>query len=94
MQIQIEFFGLSRLLTGKKMQTIKIKEGSTFRQLVRQLGRIYPALIGDVIQPALDALQHPNVFHIKEGHFIKQDRLDQNLTPNGHIVLMSLSAGG
>lgn len=94
MQIQIEFLGLSRLITGEKKQTIDFTDGDTFRELVRQLGSTYPDLIGEVIQPGQDGLQSPNVFHSKDEHFIKQDQLDQNLKPNDHIVLMSLSAGG
>lgn len=94
MRVQIEFLGLSRLITGQKAQTIDFTEGTTFRELVRQLGSTYPGLIGDVIQPERDELQPPNVFHSKDGHFVKQDQLDQNLKPDDHIVLMSLSAGG
>jgi molybdopterin converting factor small subunit len=94
MRVYIEFFGLSRLITGKKSEIVDFIEGTTFRDVVRQLGRSYPGLIGDVIQPGQDALQPPNVFHLKDGHFIKQDQLDQTLKPNDQIVLMSLSAGG
>jgi molybdopterin converting factor small subunit len=94
MQVQIEFLGISRLITREKVQTLDFTEGATFRELVRQLGRAYPDLIGEVIRPGQDGLQLPNVFHIKDRHFIKQDQLDQNLKPNDHIVLMSLSAGG
>ncbi len=94
MQVQIEFFGLSRLITGKKGQTIDFTEGATFRELVGRLGRFYPDLVGEVIRPGQDGLQPPNVFHLKDRHFIKQDQLDHNLKPNDHIVLMSLSAGG
>jgi hypothetical protein len=94
MQVQIEFLGLSRLITGAKRQHIDFTEGSTFRELVRQLGNTYPDLIGEVIQAGQDELQSPNVFHTSEGHFIKQDQLGKNLMPDDHIVLMSLSAGG
>ena len=94
MQVQIEFLGLSQLITGEERQQIDFTEGSTFRALVRQLGSTYPDLIGDVIQPGQDGLQAPNAFHSQDGHFIKQEQLDQHLSPNDHIVLMSLSAGG
>ena len=94
MQIHIEFFGLSRLITGEKAQTLDFSEGATFGDLVRRLGQTYPGLIGEVIRPARDGLQPPNVFHLKDRPFIKQDQLDQMLSPNDHIVLMSLSAGG
>lgn len=94
MQIYVEFFGLSRLITRKKNETVDFIEGATFRELVQRLGSTYPALIGDVIQPGEDALQHPNVFHLKNSHFIKQDQLDRRLESDDHVVLMSLSAGG
>jgi molybdopterin converting factor small subunit len=94
MQVQIEFLGLSRLITGEKGEVLDLSERTTYRELVRQLGGTYPGLIGEVIQPGLDRLQAPNVFHAKEGQFIKHDQLDQVLKPNDHIVLMSLSAGG
>ena len=94
MQVNIEFFGLSRILTGKKSEILDFSEGATFRELVRRLGSAYPDLIGNVIQAGQHALQPPNVFHLKDSHFIKPDQLDQSLKPNDHIVLMSLSAGG
>ena len=94
MQVQIEFLGLARIITGEKVQILDFKEGATFRDLVRQLGDTQPGLIGDVIRPARDGLQPPNVFHSKDGHFVKQHQLDQDLKPDDHIVLMSLSAGG
>jgi hypothetical protein len=94
MQVQIEFLGLSRLITGEKEQAIDLTEALTYRELVRQLGSTYPGLIGEVILPGHDGLQPPNVFHTKDGHFIRQDQLDQDLKPDDRIVLMSLSAGG
>jgi molybdopterin converting factor small subunit len=94
MRVHIEFFGLSRVITGKKAAAFEFAGGATFRDLVRHLGRSYPELIGDVIQPRENALQHPNVFHLSDNRFIKPDQLDQPLHPDDRIVLMSLSAGG
>lgn len=94
MQVQIEFFGISRLITGKKSQFLDFTQGATFRELVRHLGRTYPGLTGDVIQSGQVALQPPNVFHLNDSRFIKEEQLDWHLKPNDHIVLMSLSAGG
>ena len=93
-QVHIEFLGLARIITGKKVTIIDISEGATFRELVRHLRRQHPDLIGNVIQPARDELQPPNIFHCKNSCFIKQDQWNQRLKPNEHIVLMSLSAGG
>jgi molybdopterin converting factor small subunit len=94
MRVQIEFFGISRLITGEKTQLLDFPEGTTFRELVQCLARTYPALTGDVIQSGQVALQPPNVFHLNDSRFIKEEQLDWHLKPNDHIVLMSLSAGG
>ena len=94
MRVRIEFIGLSRVITGKKLDTFEFAGGATYRELVRHLGRAYPELIGDVIQPGENALQHPNVFHLADSRFIKSDELDQQLEPDDCIVIMSLSAGG
>lgn len=94
MQVHIEFLGLARIITGKKATIVDIAEDATFRELVRHLRSLHPDLIGNVIQPARDELQPPNIFHCKNSCFIKRDQWNQRLKPNEHIVLMSLSAGG
>ncbi len=93
-QIHIEFLGLARIITGRKVTTVDIQEGNTYRELVRQLRSLHPDLIGNVIQREQDELQPPNVFHCKNSCFIKRNQMEQRLKPNEHIVLMSLSAGG
>lgn len=94
MRVQIEFFGISRIITGKSHAFIDIPDGATYRTLVRVLANTYPKLIGNVIRPEKDTLQYPNVFHIQNNGLIKQDRFDLKLNPDHQIALMSLSAGG
>lgn len=94
MRILLEFLGVARLVTGTKEQSFNLHDGATYRELVRHLGRRYPALIGDVIQPCGDQLQGPNIFCSKHTSIIKPEQMDQRLQDGEQLILMSLSAGG
>jgi molybdopterin converting factor small subunit len=94
MQIRLEFLGVARLVTGVKQDVFELHEGATYRELVRQLGRRYPALIGAVIQPSGDRLQGPNIFCSKDTSVIKPEQMDHRLQDGDELILMSLSAGG
>jgi len=94
MQIRLEFLGVARLVTGAKEDFFDLHEGATYRELLRHLGRRYPALIGDVIQPSGDRLQGPNIFCGKDTSIIKPEQMDQRLQDGDQLILMSLSAGG
>jgi molybdopterin converting factor small subunit len=94
MQIRLEFLGVARLVTGAKEDFFDLHEGATYRELVRHVGRRYPALIGDVIQPGGDRLQGPNVFCSKDTSIIKPEQMDRRLQDGDQLILMSLSAGG
>jgi len=93
-QIRLEFLGVTRLLTGAKEDVFDLHEGATYRELVRHLGRRYPELIGDVIQPSGDRLQGPNIFCGKDTSIIKPEQMDHRLEDGEQLILMSLSAGG
>ena len=94
MRIRLEFLGVARLVTGAREDFFDLHEGATYRELVRHLGRRYPTLIGDVIQPSGDRLQVPNTFYNKDTLSIKPEQMDQRLQDGDQLILMSLSAGG
>jgi molybdopterin converting factor small subunit len=94
MQIRLEFLGVARLVTSAKEDFFDLHEGASYRELVRHLGRRYPALIGDVIQPSGDRLQGPNIFCSKDTSIIRLEQMDQRLQDGEQLILMSLSAGG
>ena len=94
MQIRLEFLGVARLVTGAKEDFFDLHEGATYRELVGHLGRRYPALIGDVIQPSGDRLQGPNVFRSNHMSIIRPEQMDHPLQDGDQLILMSLSVGG
>jgi molybdopterin converting factor small subunit len=94
MKIQVEFLGLSRLVTGIKETSLDLEEGATFRDIVRMLGTTYPALIGNVIQPSRETLQEPNIFNLNARRMIQANQMDRGPSDGDRVILMSMSAGG
>jgi molybdopterin converting factor small subunit len=94
MKIQVEFLGLSRLVTGVKVVSLDLKEGATFRDIVRTLVTTYPALLGNVIQSNREALQEPNIFNLNAKKMIQANQMDSGPSDGDRVILMSMSAGG
>jgi molybdopterin converting factor small subunit len=94
MNIRVRFLGLSRLATGEREIDLVIDEGTSFREIVRLLGRRYPELLGDVIQPDGITLQEPNAFNLNSQRVLREQDMDDAPKNGDCIILMSISAGG
>ncbi|RLC67944.1 MAG: hypothetical protein DRI48_00960 [Chloroflexi bacterium] len=94
MRVQVELFGVSRLVAGEKEITLDVEEGATFRDVVRKLAEKYPGMIGDVIQPDCETLHPPNILNLNAQRMIQPHQMDESLSDGDRIILMSMSAGG
>jgi len=100
MQVRVELLGLSRLVTGQREVTLDLDGEATYRDVVRELGEKYPALIGNVIQSDKENLQAPNIFNLNARQMIQFKQMENRLADDLHpsegdrIILMSMSAGG
>ena len=94
MQVRVEMLGLSRLVTGQREVSLELKEQATYRDIVRTLSEMYPALIGNVIQSDKESLQAPNIFNLNARHMIQSKQMENPLNEGDRIILMSMSAGG
>lgn len=94
MRVQVELFGLSRLIAGEKEITLRLNEGATFRDAVRALVQKYPEMIGDVVQADGETMQAPNILNLDGKRMIQPHHMDENLSDGDRIILMSMSAGG
>ncbi len=92
--VQVELFGLPRLIAGKKEMTLRLEQDATFRDVVRVLARRYPDMIGDVIQADGETLQAPNILNLDGRRMIQARQMDESLSDGDRIILMSMSAGG
>ena len=94
MKIQVEFLGLSRLVTGAKQVSLELAEGATFHDVVHTLGTMYPQLIGDVIKPGNRMLQEPNILNLNARRMIREEHMQSGPRDGDRIIVMSMSAGG
>jgi molybdopterin converting factor small subunit len=94
MHVNLELFGVSRLVTGKKEISLELEEGATFRDIARTLSARYPDMIGNVIQPDGETLQPPNIFNLNAKRMIRSEEMDTGPGDGDRVILMSVSAGG
>lgn len=94
MRIQVEFLGLSRLVTKQREVSMDIEPGTTFRDIVGLLADRYPEMIGNVIRPDHTTLQEPNIFNLNARRMIQAGQMDESPGEEDRIILMSMSAGG
>lgn len=94
MRVQVELFGLSRLIAAEKEIVIQLDEGATFQDAVQALVKKYPQMIGDVVQPDGQTMQAPNILNLDGRRMIQPHQMDEGLSDGDRIILMSMSAGG
>jgi molybdopterin converting factor small subunit len=94
MRVQVELFGLPRIIAGEKTVTLSLQDDATFRDVVRALGKRFPELMGDVIKPEGEALQSPNILNLNGRRMIQPHQMEESVSDGDKLVLMSMSAGG
>lgn len=93
-RIRMELFGLPRLIAGETEIALTLKEGATFRDVVRALVRKYPEMIGDVVQADGETMQPPNILNLDGKRMVQAHQMNESLSDGDRIILMSMSAGG
>ena len=94
MRVQVEFLGLSRLVSGQKEVSLEISPDTTFRDIVGILAQQYPEMVGNVVRPDRRTLQEPNIFNLNARKMVQSAQMDTVPSENDRIILMSMSAGG
>ncbi|HQE93593.1 MAG TPA: MoaD/ThiS family protein [Anaerolineae bacterium] len=94
MQVGVEFTGIPRVVTGEKQVSLELKDGTTFREIVRLLGIRYPKMIGEVLQPDGETLQPSTKLNLNGRRMIQPAQMDEAPSHGDRIILMSILAGG
>ena len=94
MNIQMEFTGISRIVTGEKKVSLDLSADTTFRDIVRLLGVRYPQLVGEVIHVNGETLQASNMLNLNGKRMIQPAHMDDCPTDGDRLILMSILAGG
>ena len=93
-QVQVEFTGISRMLTGQSEMMFKIRQGTTFSEIVKLLGKKFPSLVGQIIDKDGSVLIATNLFSINGQQIIQESEMNGSPKEGDRLILISLLAGG
>lgn len=94
MNVLVEFTGISRVLTGETKIAISLQEGARLEDVVQQIGRRFPALVGEVIDNDGRSMIPTNLFSVNGGQILHEDQLHYQPKDGDRLILLSLLAGG
>jgi molybdopterin converting factor small subunit len=92
MEFTVEFFGLPRRLSGVKETTVEVNEGATLRDVVKALSEMFPAFLGDLVDPLTYDLEEPYFFNIDARHVPRS--LEHVPKVGERLLLLFVEAGG
>ena len=94
MVVTIEFTGLAKSLAGVENVALELKDGATYRDIIRKLANCYPDLVGLLIAEDQETFLSSNMFII-DGNYANPAMIMENSPKDGeHIHLMSVLTGG
>ncbi len=94
MNIQVEFTGAARDITGIRTVTLVLSETATYVDVIRRLAELYPGLVGTIINLEHNALLSAMIFDRNGGEAILPGMLDANLRDGDRLMLMYFIVGG
>jgi len=94
MQVNVEFSGVSRVLTRTRKISVDLKADATFCDLLHALGKRHPELMGEVINPADYSLEGANMLNLNGERMLQPEQMDASPQDGDRIILMSVLAGG
>ena len=93
-QVLVEFTGISRVLTGKMEFQLSLTDGAVLVDVVREIGRKFPSLVGEVIEKDGETLIPTNLFSINGKQILNEKQMHYQPIDGDRLILLSLLAGG
>ena len=94
MRVIVEFTGIARSIAGSKQVTLEMPEGTTYRDIVRRLGKENPQFINILIAPDGEDFLSSNMFVINGDLAFPAMVMDEHPKDGELIHLMSVITGG
>lgn len=94
MKVTVEFTGLARSIAGQKTIIVELAEPATYRDIIRQVGRTFPALLGLLIDSDGETFLSGNMFVINGDLSTPAMVMDESPHEGDHLIIMSLVTGG
>ena len=93
-RVQVEFSGISRVLTGNTESTLEIEPGSDIEEVIRNLAKSYPQLVGEIIDKNENRLIPSNLFSINGEKILHEMDIEYQPKNGDRLILLSLLSGG
>lgn len=93
-RITVEFTGLAKVIAGNHDLALDLPQETTYRELVRKLGDLYPGLVGILIAEDGETFLSSNMFVIDGDLANPVMIMDQKPRDGEQIHLMSVITGG
>jgi hypothetical protein len=94
MNIDVEFIGVSRVLSGVTKAELNIPGNGSYRDVISELSKKFPQFNGQLIDPDKKSFIGSSMFNLDGRRMIKPTEMDNSPEENGHLILMSILAGG
>lgn len=91
--VVVEFQGVSRVVTGTKATVLELADNSTYQDIVRLLGQLYPKLIGSMIHADGNRFDASILDHSSQ-RMVAETDMNKCPRDGDRITLMSILAGG
>lgn len=93
-QVQVKFTGAVESVTSIKILSLSMPESSTYRDIVCEIGRRYPVLIGWLIDQDGCTLLSSNLFLVNGEQFIFPGMENEKPKDGDELMLVSPITGG
>lgn len=90
----IEFTGVVKEIAGSRQITLQLKENASYADLVEKLGKLYPELLGIIIDSDGRSLLNANFFSRDGEEVIFASQMDEPVRAGEKIILISIIVGG
>jgi molybdopterin converting factor small subunit len=88
----VEFYGVPRQLLGLSRKELELRDDADLGDLLADLAKTWPRLLGRVITPDGGQLLTPYLLNINGRAFVSD--LSTRIDDGDHILLITASAGG
>jgi len=92
--ITIEFTNLARVIVGENQIDMEVSPDETYADVVERLGRMYPDLLGILIEPDGRKFMNSNMFIINNEMADPVMVMEDTPKPGDRLTLVSVATGG
>lgn len=94
LNVQVEFSGISRMLTGQSVYTLRLAQGATIREVIQKMAQEFPGLVGEIIETDGQTLIPSNLFSLNGQKILHESEVDYEVQDGDQLILLSLLSGG